>query len=402
MLLGIHLTLMIGPTIAVPAPFGLAEALTGVEVTHNDQGKSGFQLTFQVGRSGPFDLLDFDLLRNPLLRPFNRVVLVVRFNILPQVLMDGIITQIQLSPSSEPGGSTLTVIGEDVSVMMDMHHETRPWPAMLENVRVGAILAFYPQFQWLPLLTPPFAPDVPVPIRMIPQQNGTDLAYINELAARYGYVFFVRAGPAPMTNYAYWGPPPLFMPPQPALSVNMGPQTNVDSINFSYDGLSPTIVMTYIQDSDTNLPTPVITPPLGLRPPMALMPGIVYNGLNYRVERLDVRRDDVRGLMEQHHINEQEARQLAGLNFVQAYARAQATVDRALAGTVTATGELDSLRYGAILEARGIVGVRGAGLTYDGRYYVKSVSHSIRKGEYKQRFTLQREGVISMDPLVRP
>jgi hypothetical protein len=48
------------------------------------------------------------------------------------------------------------------------------------------------------------------------------------------------------------------------------------------------------------------------------------------------------------------------------------------------------------------VGLRGAGLTNDGLFYVKSVSHSIRRGEYKQRFTLTREGTGTTIPMVRP
>ena len=35
-------------------------------------------------------------------------------------------------------------------------------------------------------------------------------------------------------------------------------------------------------------------------------------------------------------------------------------------------------------------------------YDVKSVTHNIRKGEYKQRFTLSREGTGTLTPLVRP
>ena len=40
-------------------------------------------------------------------------------------------------------------------------------------------------------------------------------------------------------------------------------------------------------------------------------------------------------------------------------------------------------------------GVRGAGDAFDGLYYVKSVTHNIRRGEYKQDFTLTRNGVLS-------
>ena len=46
------------------------------------------------------------------------------------------------------------------------------------------------------------------------------------------------------------------------------------------------------------------------------------------------------------------------------------------------------------------MGVRGAGLAYDGLYYVKSVTHDIKKGEYKQSFTLSRNALISTTPMV--
>src|SRR5512136_1132061 len=103
MLLGIHLTLLIGPTVAVPAPLPLMEVLQSVEVTHNDTGRSGFQLTFQAGRSGAAAAVDYPILSLPLLRPFNRVILIVTFSAMPRVLMDGIITHQQLSPGEQPG-----------------------------------------------------------------------------------------------------------------------------------------------------------------------------------------------------------------------------------------------------------------------------------------------------------
>ena len=61
---------------------------------------------------------------------------------------------------------------------------------------------------------------------------------------------------------------------------------------------------------------------------------------------------------------------------------------------MTATGSLDVTRYGGVLGARKLVGVRGAGLPYDGLFYVKSVSHEIERGSYKQRFTLARNGLL--------
>ncbi|MDQ3803247.1 MAG: hypothetical protein M3416_05270 [Acidobacteriota bacterium] len=412
MLLGVRLTLLIGPTIAVPAPYDLTEALTGVEVTHSDSGRSGFQLTFQVGRSGPLDLADYGLLKNPLLlKPFNRVVIMVAFDVVPQVLMDGLITQVQLTPSEQPGASTLTVTGEDVSVAMDLHQRTMPHPSMAENERVlFALMPYLGRFQILPLVLPPALPERVPPTQRVPVQTSTDLAYIETLAERQGYVFFVKAGPAPHTNVAYWGPPlrgafpPLGLFVQKALSVNMGPSTNVESINFHYNALAPTTVTGVIQDSELNVPLPVFTMPISTRPPLSLMPGLVFNQPNVRQRLLN---HPTRAQYEQAVRNAAEggdpqARYTVGLSIVQALARAQAEVNEASDNVVTASGSLDALQYGAILEARGLVGLRGAGFNYDGHYYVQSVTHSIRRGEYKQNFTLKREGTGSLTQVVRP
>ena len=44
--------------------------------------------------------------------------------------------------------------------------------------------------------------------------------------------------------------------------------------------------------------------------------------------------------------------------------------------------------------------MRGAGTAFDGLYYVKSVKHRIKRGEYKQDFELSRNGLVSLTPKV--
>jgi hypothetical protein len=92
----------------------------------------------------------------------------------------------------------------------------------------------------------------------------------------------------------------------------------------------------------------------------------------------------------------------SGLSVIEAFSRAQGITDKSVDGVATAQGELDALQYGGVLKPRGIVGVRGAGFTHDGFYYVKSVNHSISKGQYKQRFSLSREGTGPLSPVVVP
>ena len=67
---------------------------------------------------------------------------------------------------------------------------------------------------------------------------------------------------------------------------------------------------------------------------------------------------------------------------------------------VFGNGTLNVLRYGRVLKARQLVGVRGAGTAFDGLYYVKSVTHNIKRGEYKESFSLARNGLISTLPKV--
>lgn len=368
-LLGIHLTLLIGPTIPLPAPPMLGEALHSVEVTHSDSGSSGFQIIFRVGRSGPLDLVDFPLVGNPLLRPFNRVVLIAMFNTMPKVLMDGIITQQQLSPGSEPGQGTLTLTGEDLSVMLDMEERSAEHPAQDETVIANKILLSYAQYGLIPMVLPPPVLDIPLPIERTPVQQATDLGYLRQMAARYGYVFYITPGPAPLSNIAYWGPPVRVGLPQRALSVNMGPESNVEQISFRYDGLAPSMSVGQVQDRTSNQTLPVVTP-VSTRPPLSSQPAWLVNLPN-------VRRTQYRD---------------SGVSATQAFARAQGETDASMDDVLTASGELDALKYGDLLTPRALVGLRGVGYQHDGLYYVKSVTHRIQLGDYRQSFTLTREG----------
>jgi hypothetical protein len=371
--------MMIGPAMApLPAPAMLMEKIQSVQVTHSDEGRSGFQIVFEMGRSGMADLVDYPLQLNPLVRAFNRVVLIITFNAVPNLLMDGIITNFQFAPSNEAGKTTLTVTGEDVSVMLDMTEKTAEYPAMPEMAIVPLILAQYAQYGLVPMIVPPASAGVPNPLEEIPVQHDTDLKYINKLAERFSYVFYVIPGPAPLMNTAYWGPPVRVGVPQRALSFNMGAMTNVSSLSFQNNALAPTLISGKVQDEMLG-EMPVETF-VSTRVPLTSQPSILFNQPNVRTTLLTGNHSDGR----------------------RAYAQAQAMTDKSTDEVVTANGELDATRYGAVLQPRALVGVRGVGFSYDGLYYVKSVTHDIKLGAYKQSFTLTRDGVGAISPGVIP
>jgi hypothetical protein len=376
-LLGTRLTLWVGPTVPVPPPLPVMEALDRVEVSSSDSGRSGFQITFRAGR-GAGDLIDDSLLTGPLLQPFSRVLMTITFSGLPEVLMDGIITNRELAPGNEPGTSTLTVTGEDVSVMLDLEEKSVEHPAQPEMVIALKIIATYAQYGLIPKVIPPTSLDVPLPTERIPTQQTTDLQYLQDMAERFAYVFYVIPGPAPLTNTAYWGPPVRVGVPQRALSVNLGPRTNVSTINFRYNGLSSTFFEGSVQDRRSHQKVPIRTF-ASTRIPLSRQPA----GLAQRHRRIRQMRQP-------------------GLDTAQAFSRAQSQTDASTDSVLTATGELDALRYEGLLRPRGLVGLRGAGDTHDGFYYVQQVSHSISKGSYGQSFTLTREGTGAISPVVIP
>jgi hypothetical protein len=376
MVKSVHLTLLMGPVVPVPVPRQVTEALSSVQVTISSGQRSGFQLSFAVSKAS---LISQVLLPAGAFDPGIRVIIIATIGGLPNVLMDGIIIRQEFTPSNEIGGSTLTVTGEDVSLLMDLVEMTGlPFPAMSVELRVAAIIAKYALFGLIPVVVPTLFPDLPLPTKEIPFEKGTDLAYLNQLAKENGYVFYVSAGPVPGTNIAYWGPEVRIGVPQPALNINMDAHTNVESLSFSFDGSSREQLVVIIQEPITKLPIPIPIPDISLlSPPLALRQAPAL-----KIKFLD---------------------EAAKLNPIQAIARGLGKVSES-ADAVSGSGQLDVLRYGRLLSARGLVGVRGAGIAYDGLYYVKSVTHNlnVRTHDYKQSFTLARNGLIPLGPVVVP
>lgn len=374
MLKGIHLTLLIGPAVPVPAPKFVVDAVQAIQVT-SGKDRSGFQITFAVGKTST--LLTTMLPAGYLDPIVTRVVIVVTLGGVPNVLMDGLVTRQELTQSNEPGQSTLTITGEDLSLAMDIVDMVMPYPAVPEIGRIYLILAKYAFLGIVPVAIPPIISTTDVPTDKHESQTTTDRAYLQGLARRVGWVFYVEPGPAPLTSIAYWGPDIRLPIPQPALNVNMDAHTNVESLSFSLDGLAKKLsIITILDPGPGTIPIPIpipnvniFKPPLGLRP---TPPAKVELHSDFANLKPDKAAQKILGLL----MNNAEA--------------------------ITASGSLDVLRYGRVLRSRMLVGVRGAGLAYDGLYYVDSVTHNIKRGEYKQSFSLSRDGLISNTPRVPP
>jgi hypothetical protein len=356
------LQLMIGPTVPIPAPGSLMDALVGIEVQNNDRGFDAFGLSFNLGRDSA---ADYGLIRDGYLAPPNRVIITVMINGMPEVLIDGVITRQRVIHSNRPGESTFQVYGKDISYLLSLEERSETYQNQSDSTIVTMILSRYGQYGLVPMLTP--TTDTPVETERVPTQQGTDLEFIRQLAARNGFVFYIEPT-APGANTAYWGAENRKGVPQAPLTINIGPDSNLDSpLSFDFDADRAEEPQITIIDPTTKMPIPI---PL----PTSILSSL--SSTPTQPMRKTVPRDT------------------ANLSLIQATLRAL-TGSESTSETVGTEGEVDAMRYGRVLRSRRLVSVLGSGNTFSGIYYVKQVKHRIKRGEYKQGFTLVRDGLGS-------
>ncbi len=159
--------------------------------------RSGFELTFELPPRSPLRTLF--LISGGGSLPLMRVVLAVTINGGAQPIIDGVTTNVEAQPG-EGGVGRLVVKGKDLSALMDVIEiPGLPFPAMPPSARVPLILAKYAALGVIPVVIPSILDVPPLPIQQIPQQRGSDYAYLSKLARDAGYVFYLEPGPAPGT-----------------------------------------------------------------------------------------------------------------------------------------------------------------------------------------------------------
>lgn len=378
-LLGTHLTILAGNGVPLPLPASALAALDTIEISSGTSERSGLQAQFKAGRGSSLaELADYPIMNQAGLKAGARFIVMLTLGIVPQVLFDGIVTQSQLSPGQGQGDGTLAVSAEDIRFKMDQVERDESYPGMPVAAIAAVIMARYAAYGLVPTIIPPIVAEVPLPIDRVTTQSGTDLAFLNQLAQATDYIFTVTPGPVPLMNVGYFGPQPRLGLPQSALTVNMGPDTNVSSINFQLNAGDAHQVTGEVQDRTTNTSIPVRST-VPLRVPLATEPALLNSAT----------------------AGERRYRPGGARGGAAAMAEAQAMADRST-DVLTAEGDLDGSRYGKVLQPRQLVGVRGAGRAHDGFYFVQEVKHMLKRGEYKQHFKLTREGTGSTTPIVRP
>jgi hypothetical protein len=357
----------------MPAPY--FRALREIEVETAVGQASILRLHFDLSRTifGDFDALVVDLFR-PLVRITIRVSAGPG---IPLCIVNAYVTETRLAVHDAPAGTLEVMAMDALGTLMAHVEQPFPWPNMSDDAIAAAVFAKYAMIP-ATFPTPPLRNELET--RTV--QRGTDAAIMNQLAGRHGYSLYIQPEPVSGRDIGHFHPPLVPpMPPQGVLSVDFGAQTNMRNFSVMNDMLRPTAVGGVSSDPRSRLPVPILAPAstemvMGLEPTLArVIPPRIE--LRYATDTTSPQEE-----------------QLAAL--------ARATES---SRSITASGEVDGLKYRRPLFVGVPVLIRGAGRQFSGLYQVERVSHRISRDSYTQSINVWRNAVgltgaeVFVDPL---
>ncbi|HLQ51880.1 MAG TPA: hypothetical protein VK129_10310 [Terriglobales bacterium] len=379
MLGGVTYTVLMGlPPLPLPPP--LLNALQKIEVETSTEMASVFRLRFGMART---DFGDWDVImpqyEELFFRPMTPVQIRVKVGIdIPKAIINGYVTHQQVLYDDEGGASAMEISGMDATMMMNLQEKVVPWPMPNDGAIAAAVFGLY---GIVPMVSPslPFNLD-PTDMTV---QRGTDIRFLRRLAQRNGFECYVQPQPQTGVDFGYFGPPTNIPGMQEAvLNIKMGADTNVSEFKIRYDMMKPTTALSAGMDVMTRTPSFAlsVTPPV--TPPKA---GLYPWGVPMGVQDATVRA--LAGAHPPPMVLPAQTGQMAlpALTVV-----TQAIANRsswAVVAEGTAGADV------GVLYAGGTVNIRGAGLAFNGAYYVTRVSHTFDCGAYTQKFEARRNAI---------
>lgn len=293
-----------------------------------------------------------------------------------QILTEGYITEAHVhfeDPARQP---YLEVHGLDASVLMSLEEKIVAWPNLSDSDIATQILSAY-GFTPDVTSTNPLHQDTDVTV----MQRGSDLEFLRRLARKNGFEVGVEKDALTGTTTGYFRAPVLDGTPQRTLAVASGNATSLKSFTVTLDGVKPLAVESGQIDVKTKAAasgtgTKLQLSAIGDRDLDALVGGTINSLISPQ---------DAAGKLWLYSVPTSDATELTAL--------AQAVRDEA-GWLVTASGEINSDAYGAVLRANRLVLVKGAGALFSGKYYVTQVMHRFGSdGRYQQTFQARRNAV---------
>jgi hypothetical protein len=358
----------------------LLTALQKIEVETSTEMASVFRLRFGLEQAdGDWNLV-MPQYEELLFRPLTPVQIRIQVGIdIPKAVINGYITQQKVLYDDEGGASTMEITGMDATMLMNLQEKVIRWPIPDDGAIATAVFG---QYGIMPRVSPS------VPFNLDPTdmtvQRGTDIRFLRRLAQRNGFECYVQPQAQTGIDFGYFGPPTNLPGMQETvLNVKMGAETNVSEFMIRYDMVKPTLALSAGIDVTTRARSfarsaapPITPPPIG---------GLYPSGAPMGVQDATVRA--MAGAHPPPIVLPAQTGQMAlpGLAVVN-----QAIANRS-SWAIVAEGTVGE--GVGVLFAGATVNVRGAGLAFNGAYYVTRVTHTLECGAYTQKFEARRNAI---------
>jgi hypothetical protein len=281
-------------------------------------------------------------------------------------LLSGYVTHLRAHIAETEDGSYVEILGMDATCLMALEEKLKDWPGKSDSDIAREIFQDYglgAEVDDTGVMR-----DEAVNTTM---QRETDIQFLKRMARRNGFDCFVREGKG------YFRKPVLTEPPLPVLAAHFGDETNLTSFEAKADALRPTRVESHQLDFVAKEPQVATVEASALRPlgrdaALSLAPP---EGVESR-------------LFVKHAVatTVAEMQNLSG-----------ALVEEA-GWFVEGKGEVDTSVYGSVLQARGLVPVKGVGEAFSGLYYLTNVRHVFGGDRYVQHFRGRRNALAPTGP----
>jgi hypothetical protein len=303
----------------------------------------------------------WNLLEDERIKPWAKVTVSVNVADEEQEILTGYITQLKPHIASDENDSYLEIYGMDPSCLMSLEEKIKVWPNMSDSDIASQIFGEYN-------LTPEVE-DTGIThdeaITTITQRD-TDIQFLKRLARRNGYECFVNG------ESGFFRKPVLDSEPLPYLAAHFGGETNLISFDAKLNSLRPTKVEMHQFDSVAK----------------EVQDAVIETGEQALLGRDRAESIAVpNGIIPRMHV-----RQTLSVNQLAMENLCRALFDEA-EWLVEATGEVETVLYGAVLRARSLVPIKGVGEVFSGTYYITNVKHSFKTDKYTQHFRARRNAL---------
>lgn len=286
-------------------------------------------------------------------------------------LIDGYITQIKPHIDPDESKCSVEIWGMDASVLMSLEEKIKDWPKKKDSDIAEKIFKSYSlAVDSDTVENTEIVHDDKVATII---QRETDIQFLKRLAQRNGYECYVKG------KTGYFRKPILDKnKKQPVLAAHFGEETNLMKFDAKLNAQRPIsrVEMHQIDTIGKKIDDAEITKTshdqLGRDGALSISPP------NSIQSRLFMKHAVATGKPEMKRFCE-------------------AIFDEAQ-WLIAANGEIDSVAYGAVLQAKNLVPIKGVGETFSGLYYVTSVKHVFNTERYVQRFTARRNALAPSGP----